>query len=50
MQHSPKYDKVKEYYDKGLWGITAVRQAVVKGWITESEYEEIVGESYIPIN
>lgn len=43
---SPKYNKVKTYYDKGLWNKEMVRNAVVKQWITESEYEEIVGEPY----
>lgn len=41
---SPKYNKVKEYYDKGLWNKKAVRNAVIKGWITEEEYREIIGE------
>jgi len=45
-EHSPKFERVKAYYDKGLWGITAVRNAVVKGWITEAEFEEITGEKY----
>lgn len=46
MEHSPKYDKVKNYYDKGLWTIDMVRNAVVKGWITEEEFTEITGEPY----
>jgi len=50
MNKSPKYDKVKEYYDKGLWTKSMVRNAVEKGWITAEEYELIVGEPYIPIN
>ena len=44
--HSPKYDKVKRYYDSCLWNKTMVRNAVVKGWITTEEYEEITGEVY----
>lgn len=43
---SDKFEKVKRYYDKGLWKIGAVRSAVVKGWITEEEFEEITGEPY----
>lgn len=43
---SSKFEKVKRYYDSGLWNKTMVRNAVVKGWITENEYEEIVGEPY----
>ena len=41
---SKKFATVKKYYDKGLWTKTAVANAVVKGWITEEEYGEIVGE------
>lgn len=43
---SPKFTKVKTYYDKGLWTIDMVRNAVVKGWITEEEFYEITGEEY----
>ena len=44
--HSKNFEKVKNYYDKGLWSIERVRQAVVKGWITEEEFTEITGEPY----
>ena len=44
--HSKHFEKVKNYYDTGLWNKTRVRNAVIKNWITEEEYEEIVGESY----
>lgn len=43
---SPKYNKVKQYYDSGLWNKTMVHNAVVKGWITAEEYFEITGEVY----
>lgn len=43
---SSKFHKVKYYYDNGLWDISRVRNAVVKSWITKSEFEEITGESY----
>ena len=46
MEHSPKFDKVKFYYDNGNWSKDRVREAVVKGWITSEEYLEIVGEDY----
>lgn len=46
MEHSAKFDKVKDYYDRGLWNKTRVANAVVKGWITEAEYEEITGIPY----
>ena len=38
-----KFKKVKDYYDSGLWSIERVANAVTKGWITEEEYKEIVG-------
>ena len=43
---SPKFNKVKNYYDRGLWNKTMVANAVVKEWITADEYEEITGEVY----
>lgn len=46
MEHSAKFDKVKDYYDRGLWNESRVANAVVKGWITEAEYEEITGIPY----
>ena len=44
---SKKYEMVKDFYDRRLWSITRVRNAVVKEWITEEEYEEITGEPYV---
>lgn len=44
---SAKYEKVKRYYDKGLWNREMVKNAVVKEWITAEEYEEITGEVYV---
>jgi hypothetical protein len=41
---SKKYKLVKKYYDEGYWTKEMVYNAVVKGWITEQEYHEIVGE------
>lgn len=46
MEHSAKYDTVKNYYDFLLWNKVRVANAVVKKWITEAEYEEIVGSPY----
>ena len=43
MEHSAKFEKVKDYYDRGLWNEARVANAVVKGRITEAEYEEITG-------
>lgn len=41
-----KYDKVKNYYERGLWSIHRVRDAVAKEWITPEQFEEITGEPY----
>lgn len=45
MNVSKNYEKVKNYYDKGLWDKNKVYRAVGK-WITEGEYTKIIGESY----
>lgn len=44
MEHSPKYEKIKTYYELGYWTEEMVKNAVKKGVITEEEYEEIVGD------
>lgn len=38
------YENIKKWYAMGLWSAAMVRQAVVKGIITEAQYKEIVGE------
>lgn len=43
---SKNFEKIKKYYDTGLWNEVRVRNMVLKGIITEDEYEEIIGESY----
>lgn len=40
-----RFEKVKKYHDNGLWDINRVRNAVIKGWITEEQFKEITGES-----
>lgn len=42
---SANYQKVKDYYDRGLWSIERVHKAVGK-WITPEEYTLITGEPY----
>jgi hypothetical protein len=39
------FDRVKMYYDKGLWSKERVRNVVGKV-INGEEYEQIVGEPY----
>lgn len=41
-----KFDRVKSYYERGLWSITQVRNAVLKAWITADQFKEITGENY----
>lgn len=40
---SKKFDRVKGYYDKGLWTADMVRNAVGR-WITADEAEEILNK------
>lgn len=46
MEHSPRFEEVKNYYDSGFWKIKAMKNAVKKNWITAAEFEEITGEVY----
>ena len=38
--------KIKDFYDAGLWTAGMVANAVVKGRITEAEYQDITGDTY----
>lgn len=40
--HSKMFEKIKYFYEKGLWTAEQVHLAVEKGIITEDEYELIV--------
>lgn len=42
---SKNYEKVKKFYDNGVWNKARVYNAVEK-WITAEEYKEITGEDY----
>lgn len=42
------FEKIKKWYEQGLWSKEQVNRAVPK-LITAEEYEEIVGEPYEPI-
>lgn len=42
---SEKFQLVKDYYDKGLWDISKVYNAVGR-WITAEEYQDITGKEY----
>ena len=43
---SKYYNLVRKNYDNGFWSIDKVRDAVIKGWITSDEFQEITGEVY----
>ena len=43
---SKMYEKIKSYYDSGLWSEERVRNMVIKGIITEEEFYDITGEFY----
>lgn len=43
---SKNYEKVKNFYDNGVWSKTRVHNAVEKNWITKAEYKKITGETY----
>lgn len=45
--HSKNFDKIKAYYDEGLWDIERVHNVVgKKNGITADEFTEITGEPY----
>jgi uncharacterized XkdX family phage protein len=46
MAKTDKLEKVKRFYDDGLWNAAQVAAAVGKGWITAAEYESITGDAY----
>lgn len=46
MEHSAKFEEVLRFYKSRLWSERMTRNAVVKGWITEEEFEEITGKAY----
>ena len=50
MGHSKNYEKVKKYYDTGVWSKAKVYNMVTNPksgpWITAAEYEQITGEPY----
>lgn len=45
ISHSPQFERVKKWYDLGKWSAAVVRLAVDKGWITQEECDEILGEN-----
>ena len=48
-EHSPKFERVKMWYDTTRWTKEMVANAVSAPtpWITVDEYQEITGEQYV---
>ena len=40
------FERIKLYYETGLWDINRVKDAVVKGKITAEQFKEITGQDY----
>lgn len=40
------FERIKYYFDAGLWNKAMVKKAVIKGIITKEQYKEITGEAY----
>lgn len=43
---SKQYEKIKKYFDDGLWSKERVYNMVAKKVITTEEYELIIGKKY----
>ncbi len=40
------FEKIKKYYELGLWSEQRVREAVVKGIINSEQFREITGKEF----
>ena len=40
------FERIKYYYEAGLWSAPMVKAAVKKGVITKEQYTEITGKEY----
>lgn len=40
------FEKIKSYYEGGMWSVEMISNAVAKGKISEDEYQQIVGTPY----
>lgn len=43
---SKNFEKVKGYYEQGLWSLEQVKNAVNR-WITPEEYKQVTGEEFV---
>lgn len=44
------FEKIKKYYNEGLWNETRVRNMVIKEIITAEQFQEITGKEYAEFN
>ena len=40
------FERIKYYFEAGLWNKTMVKMAVKKGVITKKQFKEITGEDF----
>ena len=40
------YERIKYYFEAGLWNIPMVKMAVRKGVITKEQFKDITGQEY----
>ena len=40
------YERIKQYYNAGLWNKAMVKMAVKKGVISKEQFADITGEEY----
>ena len=41
------FEKIKNYYEQGLWDENRVREAHAKGYITPEQFKEITGKGLL---
>ena len=41
------FEKIKKYYDAGIWNEQRVREAVAKNVITAEQFKEITGKGLL---
>ena len=41
------FEKIKKYYDEGLWSIERVRKMVEVGVITKKQFDDITGKKFV---
>lgn len=41
------FEKIKRYYETGVWSEQRVREAVAKGFITPEQFKEITGKGLL---